>query len=335
MSYLNINYSTLEDAWGRNFDKKKRESNVCELYNRRHAGTYKPYKTVMESDFIKPIYTDDNYIKYHGYKDGRPYGRPRHRISKYDVTLPSFMKNDSKYIIDAEEEEIDEEVFDEEYDDAIALNNDIYAKNKYTDNYISPIINPRNRVKHSRHSASKKKPFRHINDVSNVYKETPFSYLDDPHMGKKQYPILVQQEDDDMDEDQMPSKIHPSQACNDAYLYEVGYDSDFDGYFKSTFGSKLPVPESDPESERCENPAINSNNMNTQYEKVMRSAVRENFEQPGATIIPRTRSKDDGRGNKRNSDEKVHLDLALYTISGIILIFIMEQFVQIGLKIKR
>ena len=47
MSYLNISYSTLEDAWGSNFEKKKKkESSSCSLYNKRNLKTNKPYKTI-------------------------------------------------------------------------------------------------------------------------------------------------------------------------------------------------------------------------------------------------------------------------------------------------
>ena len=38
---------------------------------------------------------------------------------------------------------------------------------------------------------------------------------------------------------------------------------------------------------------------------------------------------------KQNSQEKIYLDFLVYTISGILLIFILEQFIQIGMKIKR
>lgn len=318
MSYLNINYSTLEDAWGKNFDKKKRQkSNVCELYNRRNAGSFKPYKTVMESDFIKPIYKDEDYTKYYGYKDGRPFGRPKHRVSTYDVSLPSFTKSTAKYL---EDDEIDEEVYDEEVydeDDDIELTNSIYGNSKYRNNYIPPIKKSRPRSQRS---------FRHINDVARVYKETPFSYLEEAHSTpNRNSPILVQQEDDDdFEEDDVPSKISPTQACNDAYLQEVDYDSDFDGYFKSDFSAVPDLP-----SHVSKESGPPKKNIKSQYEKMMRSAVRENFEQPGAVT---TKS---GGYTKERKDDRVHLDLALYTISGIILIFVMEQFVQIGLKIKR
>jgi hypothetical protein len=35
------------------------------------------------------------------------------------------------------------------------------------------------------------------------------------------------------------------------------------------------------------------------------------------------------------SDDKIHLDFGMYLFSGVLLIFIMEQFVQIGLNMRR
>ena len=377
MSYLNISYSTLEDAWGGGFDKRekrkvKKESEVCNLYKQRHNATYRPYKTVMESDYIKPMYTEDNYVKYHGYKDGRPYSRPRHRLSKYNVTLPTFTKGTHRYLSEDEDDEfgaadpypLEEEeeeytVEHEESDDDPYMDNALYANERGRSNYISPIIDPKYAKKAGAHRPRKRAgrapaiqmPYREIRDVSDGYKETPFSYIDGNNK-----PIYVQQEDDDFDGNDMhtpsavnmtPSSESPSSSsAKQPYLYEVDYDDDFDGYFKSELGSDLddikdPLTCAKPDTNTvAQQPARVSRRprdaphpsihpRSSQYDRVLRAATKETFVQPGG------RAKSGGNsGTASNAGDRVHIDLALYTISGIIMIFIMEQFVQIGLKIK-
>ena len=382
MSYLNISYSTLEDAWGGGFEKRekrkvKKDSEVCNLYKQRHNATYRPYKTVMESDYIKPMYTEDNYVKYHGYKDGRPYSRPRHRLSKYKVTLPTFTKGTHRYLSEDEDDEfgsdpypLEEEeeymVEHEESDDDPYMDNALYANERGRSNYISPIIDPTyakkalagRRPNRADHPPAIQKPYREIRDVSDGYKETPFSYIDGNNKSATQ-PIYVQQEDDDdFDGNDMdtpsavdlanPSKSDrsntPSSTTKQPYLYEVDYDDDFDGYFKSELGSDLddikdPLTCAKPDtttvaqrpydsSRRRAVPHPSTHPRSSQYDRVLRAATKETFVQPGA--VPKRGG--DHRGSI--SDDRVYIDLALYTISGIILIFIMEQFVQIGQKIK-
>ena len=369
MSYLNISYSTLEDAWGGGFDKHKKHrleknSEVCNLYNQRHNATYRPYKTVMESDYIKPMYVEDNYVKYHGYKDGRPYGRPRHRLAKYKVTLPTFTKGTHRYLTDDEEDENDRYLLEEENvddedkvygedtddDDDVYMNNELYANERGRSNYISPIIDPKY-AKKATHSIQKKsnrtapvhKPYREIDDVSDGYKETPFSYINRSHkpvvpVVKSNQPIYVQQEDDDaldgngLDEPSAFQSTRKTLPNRQPYLYEVDYDNDFDGYFKSDLGSDLdevkgPLTCSKGDAAEAPSSTGKTRKHSSQYDRVLRAATKESFTQPG--------EKRRRRGIvKTAADDKVHIDIALYTISGIILIFIMEQFVQIGLKIK-
>lgn len=58
------------------------------------------------------------------------------------------------------------------------------------------------------------------------------------------------------------------------------------------------------------------------------------------TLRPNMSSKQDYRDHfeelpTRTTDDKLHLDFGMYLFSGVILIFIMEQFVQIGLNMRR
>lgn len=317
MSYLNINYSTLEDAWGGNFEKKiknKTKNNskdLCDLYKKRHSGIYKPYKTVQEPSDIKPIYSEEDYVKYHGYKDGRPFSKKNTHSTKYKVDLP--FENQAEPII---------------------TNNYTSDEDDYSnDNDIRKF---KNTIDHNK-----------CNKSNQQYIRTPFSYIDNDDTSYKKrttkYPILVQQEDDDDEEytnthllepeidNHNPNELQPSNLTkNNQHLYEVDYnDDDFDSYFKpsdlNNKGADIDTNLSTKYMKKiCD--YVESEENNDQYDKIIRSTLRETYTDPYYK---------DSYKKTKNNNEKIHLDLALYTISGIVLIFILEQFIQIGMKIKK
>lgn len=331
MSYLNINYSTLEDAWGRNFEKKhNKKSNskdLCNLYNKRNSEIYKPYKTTQAPSYIKPIYSDEDYTKYYGYKDGRPFSRKHRNIAKYKVDIP-FTKPGS-------------------YQSPIISNN--YISDEDDDDHDDEVVVKKNTRK------CKREP----------YIQTPFSYIDndtsDFRKRTSKYPILVQQEDDDDDyenytqanmsleqpdiDDSNPHLIESSnkfENTNNKFLYEIDYDDDFDGYFESSSFSPDEIETSfDKEymkNECNEEDMYNSSKKYTQsdneYDKIVKSTLRETYTDPPTPLTKSNKSVRSGIIRHKSIQEKIHFDLALYTVSGIILIFIMEQFIQIGMKIK-
>ena len=84
MTVLNTNYTSLEDAWGSNFDvverrrpkKSKSTDPLCELYSRRNRKSKKPYSTSMQkpskySAYNRKHASDMN--KYYGYSDEEMY----------------------------------------------------------------------------------------------------------------------------------------------------------------------------------------------------------------------------------------------------------------------
>ena len=313
MSYLNINYSTLEDAWGRNFEKKnkKNSKDLCNLYNKRHSAIYKPYKTTQDPIHVKPIYSDEDYVKYYGYKDGRPFRKNNKNVTKYKVDIP-FTKNNS-------------------YKEPVITNN--YISDEEDDDDVPPI-------KH-------KYPInKHNQKCNQPYMRTPFSYIDNDDTSYKRrtvkYPILVEQEDDNDEyeeynrnlqepdiENELPNDLQPSNSTQKKYLYEIDYnDDDFDSYFTpSDFtGADIKTSfDSNHMKEGCKNDEyIHSEDNDEQYDKMIRSTLRETYTDPIVSDMKKYKV----------SKEKIHLDLALYTISGIVLIFILEQFIQIGMKIK-
>jgi len=87
MSFINITYSTLEDAWGENFDtsKKAKKSKktratdpLCALYSKRYDKIEHPYDKRPVQRSPPPI-AKEKYRKYYGYSD-----RPR----RYKATIP-------------------------------------------------------------------------------------------------------------------------------------------------------------------------------------------------------------------------------------------------------
>lgn len=80
MSFVNINYSTLEDAWGENFNRSKKHKPkkvepdpICALYGKRYNKPPPPYARRRREDAkLAPSFeTDEEYRKYYGYKDAR------------------------------------------------------------------------------------------------------------------------------------------------------------------------------------------------------------------------------------------------------------------------
>lgn len=80
MSFVNINYSTLEDAWGENFARSKKHrprkvepDPICALYGKRYNKPPPPYARRRREDAkLAPSFeTDEEYRKYYGYKDAR------------------------------------------------------------------------------------------------------------------------------------------------------------------------------------------------------------------------------------------------------------------------
>jgi hypothetical protein len=90
-----MNYSTLEEAWGENFNKPKKSKKqeidpICKLYNKRLNKVYPPYKISKDDDepsYKKVNYIDKNHEKYYGFRDGRPYSRKYKKITKKPVDL--------------------------------------------------------------------------------------------------------------------------------------------------------------------------------------------------------------------------------------------------------
>lgn len=329
MSYLNINYSTLEDAWGSNFEKnkKKKHSDVCNVYNKRNSTkTLRPYKSFQDSSHIKPIYEDDNYTKYYGYKDGRPFSRKSNKLSKYKLKFPYKRPSISNHYI-SDEEDVDEEYINEE------------EENIYEESFepIKPIIQSRNTFK--RASANKQPTLIRTN----------FSYIDEEHNDNLTYkqPIVIEEENDDDDYIQEEVSSNLRKRVSPAFKQQTRRkrtpltqpEEEDEDYFSNIHKNY----ESDEEFDTyLKKPVYDEDDDDDEYNKIMQSVYEEHTPKRRSKHIADEELEEEEdldenfkiKTSKKKMKERVFLDLMLYTISGIILIFIMEQFIQIGMKIK-
>lgn len=134
------------------------------------------------------------------------------------------------------------------------------------------------------------------NDI--YFTEDPMDYLQDHNSSSKK----VFEEDEVEEEAYLQSSPKSSE-----YIYEEVYDEDDDNYL--TQNSKT-----DEELRRV--------NINKYVEEEIENEIAP---LPKRNII---------RNSSITDANRQVLDLSIYTLSGIILIFMMEQFVQIGVKIK-
>ena len=314
MSYLNINYSTLEDAWGSNFEKSKKKSkqnHLCNLYQKKNNRVYKPYKSVQDSTHIRPIYEDEDYTKYYGYKDGRPYSRKANRLAKYNLQFPyKPIKRSNVYIPDEEDEDDEEPYIREEL---------------YEESFV-----PRQTRTQSRRQTQ----------------PTNYTYIDgedDISPSPVNRRIVIEEEDDD---DFSPilstNRIVEEEERFERYNTNAPIHRHSGSPLKRRIDSsfiKRPVEEEDDTDDEFEPYLITSRptQRNTQpieeeedYDEIMRSLSEEVMTEEEEETFSVTKKPK----RKYKTNEKVLLDIILYTISGILLIFIMEQFIQIGIKIK-
>lgn len=269
MSFMNIGYSTLEDAWGENFDRKHKKSKskpdpTCELYAKRYRTPTPPYSQRSKRRSHGPAFeSDEDYRKYYGYTDRKssykPPKRPSQELRKFEVSLPA----PSGYITD-------DELVGAEF------------------SHNAPPAN----------TAPKR--------LREVPKEAPPKSDAPPKRAPPKPPPVVEEEFDEID----------AYASGESEEEQYGYID------------QLYVDDDDDEEEYYVDPDEGDR------------LVEEEEEAP----IPRVRRMPPKRGKvpcsktiteaPSRTNEKIFLDFGIFTISGILLIFIMEQFIQIGVNFK-
>jgi len=155
---------------------------------------------------------------------------------------------------------------------------------------------------HQEYFRPKSKKRVSINPDMNTYyyAEDPMDYIQDHNSSSKK----VFEEDQDEIEEETYLQNSPKSSEN---IYEEVYDEDDDNYLTQN-------TKTDEESRRA--------NIN--------KYIDEEIENEIAPLPKRNINSND---STTDVNRQV-LDLSIYTLSGIILIFMMEQFVQIGVKIK-
>lgn len=152
-----------------------------------------------------------------------------------------------------------------------------------------------------------------INPERNTYidMEDPMDYIQDHNsMSKRTFEEEeddVEVEDEDIEEEHYLKKNMSQREPDSSYIYEEVYDEDEDNYLTQK-------TKSNEESRKM--------NINRYIE-----------EEIDNEIVPLQKKPQKSVASSTDVNRQV-LDLSIYTLSGIILIFMMEQFVQIGVKIK-
>jgi hypothetical protein len=281
MTIINTNYTTLEDAWGSNFDKnvsKKNKRNkknaavsskpdpLCELYSRRLKKARKPYDNDK--------YTSDE--KYRAYK-----GHDRALYYKYD-------DDDFPSLVNPERQKTSFLTVDDELN-AMALNTDFDESFDNSNQCID--VNNLKRVSTATTKRKNKKDKKvHFNvvpeDEDDVYlqeailqEENPYEEMELSETAQQRYEKIyanVYEETDDEGLDDKLNDLSITTECDDKLLIE---------------------------------------------EEMRRNAHIQTLQ----NLL-----------SKQNdfTDERQYLDIILYILSGIILIFMMEQFIQIGMRLK-
>lgn len=275
MTIINTNYTTLEDAWGSNFDKsvsKKNKKNkkskpdpLCELYSRRLKKAKKPYNTDKYDD-------DDE--KFRAYK-----GHDRALYYKYDDDeFPSM--------VNSERQKTSFLTVDDELN-AMALNTEFDESFDASDRCIDV-----NNLKKP-NTRAKRKPKKKVH--FNVVPEDD----DDVYLQE-----AILQEEAPYDVDDISETAQQRYEKIYANVYEETDDEQMDD----------DMDDSNRVSAECEDKSLIEEEMRRNaHVKTLQDMLDQQSD---------------------FADERQYLDIILYILSGIILIFMMEQFIQIGMRLK-
>ena len=297
MTVINTNYSSLEDAWGDNFDpnsnsnsnsngsKKKKNKKIlsssvdplCELYGKRYRKTKKPYgtksSTPLDDEYIHRynVYNGEDKRHYYGYKD-----------DDYSKLMNPSRQKTNLLLIDPESE-----------DRCVNVNAipPIYKKNKKKSN--------------------KKVKFVEPEDEDDLYLQN-----------------AVSSSQEDGDNDDLDNLVNTydeaisSKKTNFNRIYSNVYD------------------ESEDETETNENDEHENEN-DKLPNHIEQGYVDTEDEEDSLLISNEVKRKSNVVKNQivmKNqmdiSRERNYLDFIIYILSGFILIFMMEQFVQIGIQMR-
>jgi hypothetical protein len=306
MTVINTNYSSLEDAWGENFDevKKPRKSKkntaplaplsggdpLCELYNKRYRKIKKPYgqksSTPLDDEYLHRYntYKSNDRRNYYGYQD-----------DTYKKRMDPSRQSTDPLLIDPTDEDgvcIDVNAMpplnsskksrgkkthnkvrfiEPEDEDDVYLQNAVVSSRGDDGNGSGGIDGPQTNFKDA--ISNRKSTFNRI--YSNVYDET----------------------DDEMDGD-----------------LDGALDDDLNGNIEEEGALVSSMVDTEEEESDCK---LIMEELRKQTKKAI---CRPPLQYPETST--------------EHSRERHYLDFIIYILSGFILIFMMEQFIQIGIQMK-
>ena len=103
-----------------------------------------------------------------------------------------------------------------------------------------------------------------------------------------------------------------------------------DNIYEQNGMENITTPYEEVYDEHDDNYLTNINKTNQHLDKYIKEEIEEEDMYPSKKRYYNNRRKN----NNTNDAKKQMLDISIYTISGVLVIFMMEQFVQMGIKIK-
>jgi hypothetical protein len=114
-----------------------------------------------------------------------------------------------------------------------------------------------------------------------------------------------------------PKRYSNEDDEDDAYLESAVVEEEQSEKFKHIFSNVYDESDDEVQMEK-QPPTVESEDGRSISQIIEEELLRYNLNQNQHCFV----------------DERQYLDLVMYTLSGIILIFMMEQFIQIGMKLK-
>ena len=300
MSYFNTNFSSLEDAWGENFSKKPKEKNV--KTKDPICNLYNQRKRSTSKPFTdnkheeqEVIYPTDSYDKYYGYKDAHKYSRKPSRVNNYKSSLPSKKSFYSPDPYDSQEEHVTPFNLSQRKSSVSKTNKPSVRRSSLTKKDHSKINRDIKRAEQMIRSRTH----------ASAYEEYD-SDLDYSHYSDDDVQSIIEEE------------IEHYHTVRNTPSYSE-YDSDSD--VESELDNDDVYAKT---NESLTKPSSYIKNTKFELEKEYESILKDN------TFTNMSVHKRSPKLHKNN-----YMDILLFTITGILLIFIMEQFVQIGIKLKK
>ena len=322
MTIINTGYSTLQDAWGEDFNKKKKTKKtktdpLCDLYSKQYAKSLPPY-TTSKKHTTSPNYPKEfklnqhDYDKYYGYSDAKQFQRTRKKLRHSNAN-----NNKKKFNIDG--------YLDKQYIYS-TVNNDEQEHNDYYYPHQNYNVISRNNMKNSNKSNSKSHKNQHAKNIHKCHvsklpnTEEKFERMYYPKQDthdKNDYIEIDENLNDYLDEEQeetQQSRQHLNNMLDEELSNDLDEEDLDEEHLDEEDLDEVHLDEEDLDEEDLDEEDLDEE----QYpHKIKKYTLVKN------------------KQLNKNQNERQFLDTAIYSLSGVILIFMMEQFVQIGVNMKK